>query len=249
MYTDPDGEIFLPIINAVKDLFVNVGNSIGNLINGRPDKWDWTSTCNAWKIDVGLFKGDWKQILSRFTWEWHQTLLGYGASQGYNLIGGVKSVSHYGGATVVETYKERWGAFTLSSFIMGESGIKANLSNQLFMHEYGHYLQSQSWGPLYLPKFGIPSLMSAAGDGVHRLYPVEQDANARAYDYFKNKPGFTTWDYVNYPMYLGRIHFGWNDVLTIGLSVGRALLTGNPFALFDMPFYYHTYYQSLMKNP
>jgi hypothetical protein len=62
-------------------------------------------------------------------------------------------------------------------------------NNYLFQHEYGHYLQSQKMGCAYLSRVAIPSLMS--DKDTHKFNPVEQDANARAFNYFnKNVPGF-----------------------------------------------------------
>jgi hypothetical protein len=256
MYTDPSGEFIFGIINAVKDLFTNIGNSIGNIINGRTDKWNWNSTCNAWKIDVGLFKGDIGQIISRFTWELPQTILGYGLSQSANLFNDVRSVDYYGGATVVNNkWLSSGQGITLGSYINGGGSIKAGTGNteghHLFMHEYGHYRQSQGFGPLYLFRFGIPSLISAAGDGKHNLHPVEQDANVRAFNYFSNKYGITEADWRNdiNPKDMGYQYFGWHDILFIGMSIGRAVLTANPFAIFiDLPLYYYGHYQSLMKR-
>jgi hypothetical protein len=87
-----------------------------------------------------------------------------------------------------------WGAVTLGSFTTGENGITADPKNVLFQHEYGHYLQSQSSGNAYLTRFGIPSILSKYP---HNHHPVEQDANIRAFNYFKEyEEGFedTDWD-------------------------------------------------------
>lgn len=145
---------------------------------------------------MGLFKTDpnknffgraW-ELISRFTWQAPQTALGYMGSGVHNLLGGVKSVDYYGGATVVESYSEGWGGITLGSYINGQRGIRADPSERLFQHEYGHYLQSQSSGWFYLSKYGIPSLLSK---DPHNLHPAEQDANVRAFHYFsEHEDGF-----------------------------------------------------------
>lgn len=62
------------------------------------------------------------------------------------------------------------------------------------MHEFGHSLQSREVGPIYLFKYGIPSLLSAYSDKVHRLNPVEKDANIRAFNWFSMQKGFDCWD-------------------------------------------------------
>ena len=156
-------------------------------------------------MSVGMYKTDsdknfwgraW-QLISRFTWEAPQAYLGSTVNQVHNIFGGVKSVDYYGGATVVESYAEEWGAFTLGNYINGERGIKASVDNKLFRHEYGHYLQSMSWGALYIPRFGLPSFWDAMGDKTLD-YPVEVDANKRAFKYFsKYIEGFTTYDTEN----------------------------------------------------
>lgn len=93
------------------------------------------------------------------------------ANQSHNLFNGVKDVSYYGGATAVTTYSKDWGGFTLGSYIMGDRSLYADPSNTLFQHEYGHYLQSQASGPLYLGKYAIPSLYDAAyGKGDHNMH-------------------------------------------------------------------------------
>ena len=55
------------------------------------------------------------------------------------------------------------------------------------MHEYGHYLQSQEYGPLYLFKVGLPS---AKGNGKW----TEHDANMRAASYFHGVDNNFTWE-------------------------------------------------------
>ena len=116
-----------------------------------------------------------------------QTLIGYVGSGIQNLFGGVRSVTNYGGATVVEMYGSYWGAITFGSYIMGNRGIQADPYKSLFQHEFGHYLQSQATGPFYLQRYGIPSALSGGiFEGNHKYHPSEQDANARALKYFNN---------------------------------------------------------------
>ena len=94
--------------------------------------------------------------------------------------------------------------------------IRDSPSNSLFQHEYGHYLQSQKYGLLYYPEFGLPSLTSARN---HDYYPTEQDANARAYEYFnRNVNGYSRWDFIRNPIVdfnyrMGGIGSGWVRVL------------------------------------
>lgn len=63
------------------------------------------------------------------------------------------------------------------------------------MHEYGHYIDSQIFGPSYLPVVALLSLISASGNGwgtspeghfiwAHNYYWTETRANRNASDYF-----------------------------------------------------------------
>ena len=187
-YTDPSGESFFSFLNFTKDLFVNTFIKVWSQgINAWTDGDNWHSTKMAFKIDMGWFKGNFKQIVSRFTWELPQSTLGYLAGGVQNTFNGVKSVTYYGGATAIEHYSAGWGAFTLGSFINGARDLHADPNNWLFQHEYGHYLQSQSVGPFYLQRYGTPSLLDAASKSKHKYHAVEQDANIRALKYFSSR--------------------------------------------------------------
>ena len=215
-YTDPSGEVFgETLFTFAIDLFTTAffkGGLDFSSIGAMRDAWkdfdptaSWSKTNKSWKMSVGMYKTDsnknfwgraW-QLVSRFTWEAPQSYLGSTVNQVHNIFGGVKSVDYYGGATVVESYAEKWGAFTIGNYINGERDIKASTDNALFRHEYGHYLQSMSWGALYIPRFGLPSFWDAMGDKTLD-YPVEVDANKRAFKYFsKYIEGFTTYDTEN----------------------------------------------------
>lgn len=211
-YTDPNGEFFWTVINAVKDFFVNTFiKSWSQGINAWSSSENWHSTAMAWKIDVGLFKGGPLQILSRFTWELPQTLIGYQSSHFLNLFNNVRSVSYFGGATAVESYSKDWGAFTSGSYILGARGLTADPNNSLFQHEYGHYLQSQSMGWGYLSRVGIPSLFDAGGSGKHKYHPIEQDANLRAFKYFnEHVEGFYQTSEEYFRNRTNKIQKGWD---------------------------------------
>jgi hypothetical protein len=182
------------IFNGIKDLAVNTFiRPWTEGFNAWSDKDNWHSTTMAWKVETGLYRGSFKQLLSRFTWEFPQTMLGYITNGALVSSHSVKNVSYWGGATAVETYSEDWGGFTLGNYITGNRGLQADPNNTLFQHEYGHYLQSQASGPRYLTKYAIPSLHDATfgAENTHYAHPTEQDANARALAYFEKKyPGF-----------------------------------------------------------
>ncbi len=155
---------------------------------------------NQTMIIGGLFQGNIGQIASRFTNELPQTLMGLGLALGVNAIGRVRSVTSYGGATAVEMYDPNWGAFTVGSYIIGEKGIQASPTNNLFKHEYGHYLQSQEAGSNYMYDYGFSSLISAGNSdrqNPHHASWTEQDANIRAINYF----GSDGWDYNKFQVF------------------------------------------------
>ena len=167
---------------------------------------------NQFRILGGLFEGSGDQILSRFTKELPQTALGLGLSLAANALGRVKSVSYYGGATVVEHYQSGWGAFTLGSYINGNSGIQADPNDPLFRHEYGHYLQSQDIGWNYMNDVAIPSVINSYntpnnedGYNQHQAFKTEQDANIRGQQYFGN------WDYGLFPIF----NSGYNNLFDL----------------------------------
>ena len=199
VYVDESGEFIWTIATGILD-FISTAFFKGGLDfsskASMQNAWrsydptaPWSNTNKAWKIDIGLFKTDpnknpagraW-ELISRFTWQAPQTVLGYLGTGVHNLFGGVRSVDYYGGTTVVESYADNWGAITLSNYINGSRGIKADPNDDLFQHEYGHYIQSQTSGWFYLSKYGIPSALSK---DPHSMNPVEQDANIRAFKYF-----------------------------------------------------------------
>ena len=134
------------------------------------------------------FGGQVWELVSRFTWQFKQTVLGFLSAHSMNtlrLYGGVEDVDYLHGATVISTRKH-WTAMTISSYIMGGKNLVANDENVFFQHEYGHYIQSQLYGFIYLSKVGIPSLLSKNTlSSPHYNNPAEQDANIRAFNYFK----------------------------------------------------------------
>jgi RHS repeat-associated protein len=197
-YTDANGEFF--IIDDYAIGFVK-----GAFQGKNPFKTGWKHAENSALIWGGLFQGSPSQILSRFTWELPQTIVGFTGAHGTNMIGNVKSVKYFDGATVLRTSSKGYWGITLGSYIIGSREIKAGpgttLGHRLFMHEYGHYLQSQRSGPLYLTKYGVPSLLNAAfgwGGSNHKTFWAEKDANLLASRYFEGEHGFTQWsDYYN----------------------------------------------------
>ena len=164
------------------------------------------------------------QILSRFTWELPQTILGLEYSKLMNALYKLDFVEYYDGATFVVRKGASENGITLGSYINIKSTTPKPVNNyhnfdpsqnQLFMHEYGHYLQSQEYGWAYLFSVGVPSIISAAKSkqvwwydsklgsyievSSHRIKWYERHASKKGYDYFKKKNEYLYWDEHEYP--------------------------------------------------
>jgi len=96
------------------------------------------------------------------------------------------SVSHVDGATVVCT-GGNWTAVTIGKHIYGGRNLAPEVTNRMFQHEYGHYLQGLELGHHYMMLIGIPSLTSKIfRRGDHHFSITETDANRRAFKYFSD---------------------------------------------------------------
>ena len=178
---------------------------------------------NAAKVCRGLFLTDPKrsfggrvwQLLSRFTWELPQTLVGWLYTFGRAVVGQVDRVDTLGGITFATkikgtgcmgvslgTFVDLWDGHWLRD---GEEGLVLN--NQLCMHEFGHTADSQRFGPLYLFVIGIPSLISAFGKGDHNVFWTEIRANRHAKRYFGKRYGIN-WSEYGYPTMKQKITAG-----------------------------------------
>lgn len=192
-YNDKNGEFFIGFVSGF----------LRGIFQGKnPFKTGYRTGVNEMKLYAGLirldsnksFLGKIWQLISRFTWELPQTLIGITYSQVSNTSWQVDHVGYWGGATVASG--NNWGngeeaAVTIGSFISGSNSLKADPNNSIFQHEYGHYLQSQAMGWGYLSRIAIPSIISAKNHKNHDFQPFEQDANRRAFLYFnKNVDGF-----------------------------------------------------------
>ena len=210
-YNDPDGEFFLGTIltfvgDLLKTAFIDGGLDPTSK-SARQNAWkdfdptaQWSPTNKAWKIDIGGFKTDPNrtiagrglQLLSRWTWELPQTILGKGYSHLRNMTGNVDDVSYYGGATLVNKNDNsgwRWG-LTLGSYINSKNVVADPYTDDIFRHEYGHTLQSRLVGPLYLTSVALPSLVGQGLDDIglnnHNYEWYETQANRMSYRYLQN---------------------------------------------------------------
>lgn len=157
----------------------------------------------AGRLFLNQFRGGGLRVLSRLSWELPQTVVGFWA--GLIVLARFKGEMEMGcweGVTVIRGSRrgKNWGGICFGSVIIGDGRIGARVNNALFMHEFGHSLQSRGSGPLYLLKYGLPSLISALGPLVHSEHPVERDANLRAMHYFSCQAGFGEWPLHAHPV-------------------------------------------------
>jgi len=145
---------------------------------------------NALKLAMGCFYVDenktlrgalWEGI-SRHTYQFLQTQVGYASAQFSNAIGYITEVDFWCGATFARTQYRKgsiaFGHIILLSQYDKETQLRAEAGGYTTLHEYGHYLQSQHSGFAYLFKYGIPSAFK-------KRKWTEVDANLRAARYFE----------------------------------------------------------------
>ena len=189
-YVDPDGKFAWLIANIFIDIVRNVADGNFNIFH-----FDWTRTENSLKIDLGMFTGSLGQILNKWTWGLRNSFAGNTIAQGLNLVGAVSGVSEMNGMLAIAgPTGESDNAFTIGHYSMGPKNYQATWKDHLFVHEYGHYIQSQQWGPMYIGAIGIPSLISAwyYGDDPqykHRYTWIERNASKLGGTHFDKRYG------------------------------------------------------------
>ena len=187
-YVDKDGKFIMTILTAFVQTIVNV------FTHGTHFKdYNYRETVNAFKIDLGMFQGNFGQVFRKLTWGLPNTLMGNLMAHGYNIAGKVNRVTHLEGAIALDGTTDDYSAFSMGGYIFGPNKFKADWRDHLFVHEYGHFLQGLTWGPFYLPVIALPSLASAAGiatGGVdHDDRWFEVDASRRGMRYFNAEYG------------------------------------------------------------
>lgn len=234
-YSDPDGNF--PILAALAANFV-VGSITGladAVFNGnsssltRGFEQSWYSL----KISAGLFATNEHKdfldnalsLLSRFTWQLPQTAIGWGIGQGYSVADRINHVESRYGATVIDS-KFDGGAFTVGSFILGPEGIRANMEDFLFVHEYGHYIQSQRYGLFYMSTVALPSLIDYYTFlDLHHNRWYEAEASMLGGDHFASyNSSFRLADYQAIHPFNPRRH--WSDFpISLTGGIGGALFS------------------------
>lgn len=242
-YTDPSGEfihgtLITMVFDFLATVFVHGGIDPTNTSENRNEAWknfdpsaNWSKSNQALQIDLGRFRTDPNrstggqifQIFNRFTREVPQTELGNTLAHIRNISGSVDNVDNFGGATVVDNSKGdgRWG-LTLGPYINTSRIGRVDEFNNLLMHEYGHVLQSETAGDLYLSKVAIPSGLSGlfdynlGFDHDHDRTWFEISANQRVNRYLgkhytsKGKPSVKDyWYEEEYPTDMDQIEWNW----------------------------------------
>ena len=161
VYVDENGEFLLGTI------FTHMWETVENVFTHGVNfhHYSYEKTERAWEIDKGMFTGDFGQILNKWTWGAVNTLAGNFLGQELNRWGLVNGVSHLDGAVALSGVNSEGRAFTIGNYIFGPDNFKADWRDHLFVHEYGHYIQSQYFGAFYLPIVATTSLGSAMGIG------------------------------------------------------------------------------------
>ncbi len=106
---------------------------------------------------------------------------------------------------------------TLGNYIIGSSYLKADPNNEIFLQEYGHYIQSQNLGPLYLLAVGAFSIGGTIFDpDNHKYQDCERDANYLAFKYFNRYVDGFYLTQDEYDYYKKKnIQKGWNFAMNL----------------------------------
>lgn len=119
-----------------------------------------------------------------------------------NAFGAVNNVTHNYGATAVDMGLPGGSSVTIGFYTAGPKGYTADWRDHLFVHEYGHYIQSQLHGPVYLFTVGVPSLQSAVlqtddpCSPQHDVRWFEADASYKGAEYFDKYYGSKKEGYI-----------------------------------------------------
>lgn len=155
---------------------------------------------NYYYDESRTFGGQILQGFSRATYERIQQFIGYNFSQARNIGGDVNQVTYFRGATLVNLkyggLKAKHSGMTLGNYI---NGWNINSTDEpMFMHEYGHVLQSQLYGFYYGLWQAPASLVNIKMyKDYHYKFSVEREANRFAKKYFGDQ-----WEENNdYPTY------------------------------------------------
>lgn len=194
-YTDESGNLFG--LGIIRGIFESVHNFLHHGFAFKHYHYS-HNLKNDFKIDFGIFKGNVGQILNKWTWGITNSVLGNVIAHGANLVGMVDNVTSMDGMLALSGITRGNAAFTLGFYSFGPDNYVADWRDNLFVHEYGHYIQSQYLGPTYLSIVGVPSLLSAAKLTTHIQHEYrwfEVSASYLGSKYFDDKYGSGADDY------------------------------------------------------
>ena len=166
-----------------------------------------------------MFMGNALQILNKWTWGFVNSYVGNMTAHVLNVFGKVDKVTAFDGMLALSGATSGNSAFTVGHYSFGPKGYVADWRDHLFVHEYGHYIQSQHFGPLYFQVVAIPSLLSACCtsslSGVeHKSRWFEKDASGLGANYFDRHYGKGAKGYdPNSPNFFDVNSF-WNEYTT-----------------------------------
>lgn len=188
-FTIPDMITLLvpTIITAAAETLMNVSHH--GLVTAR---YSWRRTLNAWAIDMSMARGGAFQVANKWTYGIINSLAGNVISHVWNILGHVDSVTWYGGVIALSGATPSNSAMTVGHYALGPRRYVADWRDHLFVHEYGHYLQSLVMGPLFFPIVAFPSLLSAMGTSRlcgmrHEERWFEADASRRGARHFLSR--------------------------------------------------------------
>lgn len=143
------------------------------------------------------------QAITRFSWELPQLCIGYAVAQWRLAVGNVSRVDTLNGVTFLtktNPLKHNYAGLSIGCFVnmwIPDANIQdfkqyaLRSPFHIYAHEYGHTVDSQLWGWLYLPVIGLPSLVSQAlglSQKVHHHHDtfwVERRADRLGKHYFE----------------------------------------------------------------
>jgi hypothetical protein len=178
---------------------IGFGNAVANtLLAGIGSIWEGNfgeRVGNAWKLYGGMFITDkslnffqrYWQFMSRYTWEMPITAFGqawHGVANAFSP--GDVNVGYFHGATVLQAeWMDHQGVTVGSNITIGYDDGGIDAGNPTLLHEYGHYLQTRTYGAIPWLNMALSSITTP--DGEHWNSWTEQDANYRSMRYFQNK--------------------------------------------------------------
>ena len=187
-YNDVSGEFFL-IFSALFDLSENIFSHGFNISRYRFNK-----SKNALKIYKGMFQGSPLQVVNKFTWGFVNSIIGLSMAQYCNLFHSVEVTEFDGMVAIGGVTGKGTRAATVGHYSIGPDNYTADWRDHMFVHEYGHYIQSQFLGPFYPFVVAGPSLLSASmtsgwSNRKHDDRWFERNANYLAAKHFHKKYG------------------------------------------------------------